>query len=190
MLISNNVLSKWNVALSLLSCSSAPSLTAFQPFHPPLWWGMWFHGLHLCLITATDGSLTGFLYSRHCSHSFSPFSYCQHTFTSKSMARSRLYLLLIPLHAAHMISAALFLPSLLPLQSRYKWGFGFDLSDFVLDWRMLSICLWEVHQTAFHYKQEKSVFALVSALMPLLSVEWRVSANCLVHTKRSNLKDM
>lgn len=36
MLISNNVLSKWNVALSLLSCSSAVSLTAFQPSHPPL----------------------------------------------------------------------------------------------------------------------------------------------------------
>lgn len=127
MLISNDVLSKWNVASSLLSCSSALSLTTFQPSHPPLWWEMWFHGLHLCLITATDGSVTGFLSSRHCSHSFPPFSYCQHTFTSKRMACTRLYLLLIPLHAIHMISAALFLLSLLPLQSQHKWGFGFDL---------------------------------------------------------------
>lgn len=103
MLKRNNVLSKWNVALNIVSWSSAPSFTILQPSHPPLQWGMYNHGLHLCLIMATDGSVTGFLSSHHCSHSFPPFGYCQHTFTSNYVSCPRLFILLIPPHAIQMI---------------------------------------------------------------------------------------
>lgn len=66
-----------------LSCSSVLSLTTFQPSHPCLWQGMWIHGLHLCLITTTDGSVTDVSFSV-CdgSHCLFPYSYCQHAFTS------------------------------------------------------------------------------------------------------------
>lgn len=68
-----------------LSWSSVLSLTAFQRSHPCLWQGMWIHGLHLCLITTTDGSVTDVSFCV-CdgSHSFFAYSYCQHAFTSSS----------------------------------------------------------------------------------------------------------
>lgn len=123
MLISNNVLSKWNVALhwvvSLYSIfdyflplqSTSPSLTedvvsrAAPVSHYCYWW---FSNRLLSLLSPL------------CSCSFPPFSYCQHTFTSNSVACTRLFPLLIPQHAIHMISTAPFLLSLLPLQSQHK----------------------------------------------------------------------
>lgn len=121
---------------------------------------MWLHRLHLCLITATDGSVTGFsLLLLLRSHSFPPFSYCQHTFTSNSMACTRLFLLLITLHAIHMISAAPFLVSFLPLQTQRKWGLSTVRwsNDFVLNWPMCPIYQ-EVLREAFHFN--RTVFSL------------------------------
>lgn len=68
--------------------------------------GMRFHQLHLCLITAADGSVTGFsLHSGRRSHSFPPFSYCQHTFTSDCSGGARLLPLAHPT-ACHSYDAA------------------------------------------------------------------------------------
>lgn len=81
------LLSKKYVAFGVPSCRSTafPDLfAAFPPFFSLIEDVV--HGLHLCLITGTDGSVTGTSFpSPLCSHSFSPLSYCQHTFTSNSM---------------------------------------------------------------------------------------------------------
>ena len=70
-----------------LSCSSLWQLSSLHILC--LWQGMWIHGLHLCLITTTDGSVTDVSFCvclcvSVCdgSHSGFPYSDCQHAFTS------------------------------------------------------------------------------------------------------------